>query len=348
MRASQILKTPLADIGVQRTVDQYAARFETQKPQANSAENASLSAEYYSLVTDFYLHGWGRLFHFGVRKKGESHKESLMRYETYLADKLELKKGETCLDVGCGVAGPMINMAKHTRAHITGINNLPYQLSKARQFVMEEGVQNECSFLECDWMEMPLPDRKFDKAYAIEATCHAAERRAELFTEIHRLLKPGGLFGGYEWVMTDKFNPWNKEHSEIKHKIEIGDGISNLNFKEDVVRALTEAGFEIIECRDRAAECDEETPWYLPLKGNLFSITHLRTGPVGRILMHYGLKVLEALRIVPKGSTKVHGILETAADGLVRGGEEKIFTPMLFFLARKVEPAKETIFMKIS
>jgi sterol 24-C-methyltransferase len=287
-------------------------------------------------VTDFYLHGWGRLFHFGVSKKGEPLKDSLLQYETFLADKLQLKEGEKCLDIGCGVAGPMVNMVKYTGASITGINNLPYQLSKARQFTHEAGIQNKCSFLECDWMELPLPDGEFDKAYAIEATCHAAENRSELFTEIHRVLKPGGLFGGYEWVMTHKFDPLDPEHRSIKRGIEIGDGISHLNYAEDVIKALREAGFEVLEFSDRAQECDKETPWYLPLKGDKFSLTHLRTGPTGRALMHYGLKALETLRIVPKGSTQVHRVLETAADGLVKGGEKGIFTPMLFFLARKI------------
>lgn len=336
MKVNQLLRTSIQG-PVHGAAKQYINRFDTapQETARQEEDNASLSAEYYSLATDFYLHGWGRLFHFGVRKEGESHQESLLGYETYLADKLDLKEGEKCLDLGCGVGGPMINIIKHTNASITGINNLPYQLTKARQFALEEGVWQKCAFLECDWMDIPKPDAQFDKAYGIEATCHAANNRSQLFSEINRLLKPGGLFATYEWVMTDKYDPTNIEHRKIKKQIEIGDGISTLTGADSVRDALIQSGFEILECNDRAADCDARTPWYLPLKGEAFSLSHLRTSPIGRFLMHYMLRIAETLHIIPKGSTKVHSVLEMAADGLVAGGEKGIFTPMLFVLARK-------------
>ena len=185
-------------------------------------------------------------------------------------------------------------------------------------------------------MNMPLPAQGFDKAYAIEATCHAADKRKELFMEVNRLLKPGALFAGYDWVMTEKFDPADSEQVAIKQKIEIGDGISNLNFADDVTRALREAGFEVIECYDRVDQCDKETPWYLPLKGEGFSLASLRTSTTGRFLMRNLLHFFEIIRVVPKGTTEVHKVLEIAADGLVEGGEKDIFTPMLFFLAKKI------------
>jgi sterol 24-C-methyltransferase len=34
--------------------------------------------------------------------------------------------------------------------------------------------------------------------------------------EIFRVLKPGQLFGGYEWCLTDKYDPSNPQHRQIK------------------------------------------------------------------------------------------------------------------------------------
>src|ERR1700722_18047056 len=90
-------------------------------PVGNAKSNAEISKDYYAVATDFYLKGWGRRFHFGTRKKGQTLEESLIYNELYLADKLGLKQGETCLDIGCGVGGPMINIAKRYSASITGI-----------------------------------------------------------------------------------------------------------------------------------------------------------------------------------------------------------------------------------
>jgi sterol 24-C-methyltransferase len=336
MKTINLLSTAVDGGDIERVINSYSRRFEIYEPTKKQTDAAVLSDEYYTLATDFYLNGWGKLFHFGVRNRGEKLKASLLRYENYLAERIQLKAGEKCLDIGCGVGGPMMNMAKNKGAYLTGINNCAYQIKKGEEFIEEEGLEDHCRFLNCNWMNMPLPGESFDKAYAIEATCHAAGNRAQLFKEINRLLKPGALFGGYEWVLTGNFNPSNTKHEEIKRKIEIGDGIPKLTYAREVKNALRKAGFEIIDFRDRALECDPETPWYLPLKGEGLSFTKLRVSPVGRWVMRNLLRLLEAIRLVPKGTSEVHRVLEMAADGLVEGGERNIFTPMLFFLAKKI------------
>lgn len=320
----------------QQTVEDYLKGFNENVDTVQRLEGASLlNQRFYSLVTDFYLHGWGRMFHFGMRQKGESFKDSLIRHEYYLGDKLQLSEGEKCMDIGCGVAGPMINIAKKYKVEITGINNSSYQISKAREFLKKEGLNKACSIIECDWMDIPLEDQVFDKAYSIEASCHAADNRAKLFAEVYRLLKPGSLFAGYEWVMTELYNPGNPEHQQIKRDIEIGNGISNLNYKEDVIEALKMSGFEVVECRDMALACDAETPWYLPLKGEGISPRMIRKSPVGRFVMRNIFRLLESTGLLPKGALDVSKILNLAGEALVKGGEQKIFTPMLLFVAKK-------------
>ncbi len=338
MKITELLKTSVKESEVQSTVEGYVERFKNNDTDGVNGrlKNAStLTHEYYSLVTDFYLNAWGRMFHFGVRKKGEGFEDSLLEHELFLADKLDLKEGEKCLDIGCGVGGPMINIAKYSGCLIVGINNSSYQIEKGKQFIKKERLGRKCSFVECDWMNMPLESESFDKAYAIEATPHAADRRKELFREIYRLLKPGSLFAGYDWTLTEKFEPDNPRHQEIKHGIEIGNALSNLNYPADVTNALEQAGFEVLECRDMAEECDPETPWYLPLKGESSSIQLIRMSPIGRMFMRNLLHVLETVRILPKGTLNVSKLLNIAGEALVQAGEEKIFTPMLFFLVRK-------------
>ena len=60
---------------------------------------------FYDLVTDFYEYGWGQSFHFAPRWKNENFEASLARAEHFIAAKLGLKDGDTCLDLGCGVGG---------------------------------------------------------------------------------------------------------------------------------------------------------------------------------------------------------------------------------------------------
>lgn len=44
---------------------------------------------------------------------------------------------------------------------------------------------------------------------------------------------------------------------------------------------------------------------------------------------------LETLRLAPPGAHRVSQLLNKAADNLIKGGEQHLFTPMFFFLARK-------------
>ena len=47
------------------------------------------------------------------------------------------------------------------------------------------------------------------------------------------------------------------------------------------------------------------------------------------------LSVMETIGLAPSGSTKVHGVLQTAASGLILSGQKEIFTPILKIVARK-------------
>ena len=76
---------------------------------------------YYELATLFYEWGWGQSFHFAYQLKGETFNTAIARHEYFLAGKLGVKQGDKVLDVGCGIGGPMRNIARFTRADITGV-----------------------------------------------------------------------------------------------------------------------------------------------------------------------------------------------------------------------------------
>ncbi len=94
------------------------------------------------------------------------------------------------------------------------------------------------------------------------------------------------------------------------------------------------AGFELVEHADLATAEASEAPWYRPLSAS-WSMAGIQRTRVGRRLTRRVLRVLEAIRLAPEGCATVSGILNTAADSLVRGGEMGIFTPLYFFHARK-------------
>jgi len=322
---------------VQGTVDAYRdlyAQGGGDDPEARKQAYAKLVNQYYDLVTDFYEYGWGRSFHFAPRRKGESFEASLLRHEHYLALSIGVGRGQRVLDVGCGVGGPMTNIAHFAACDVVGINNNAYQIEHGETYVAEAGLTGRCSFEKADFMAMPFEDASFDAAYAIEATCHAPDRRG-VYGEIFRTLKPGGVFASYEWCVTDAYDREDPAQREAVAAIEEGDALPELVHTSVVDSALAEVGFELLHTHDVALDSDPETPWFLPLTGKELSIRGLPHTRPGRMLSHAFVRFMEAVRLAPKGATSVSELLNRAAEGLVTGGELGIFTPMYLVVARK-------------
>ncbi len=330
--ASDILQNSLPKTEVQSTVDEYTS-FHAADVNTRKSNYMAMVNDYYNLVTDFYEYGWGQSFHFAPRHKGETFEASIARHEFYLASQLGLKRGMKALDVGCGIGGPMRAIARFSGASVVGVNNNEYQIKRGTKQNVDAGLSDRCSFIKADFMNLPMPDATFDAVYAIEATCHAPDK-VRLFKELFRVMKPGAEFAGYEWCLTDRFNPKDMEHQAIKKGIEEGDALPDIWYTHDVVNALGTAGFEIVQSRDVAPESDATTPWYHAL-GNDYTLSGFKRTPEGRYFTRYLVKALEAVRIAPKGSSAVQAFLETAATALVKGGQQGIFTPMFFFHVRK-------------
>ncbi|KAM0937630.1 putative sterol 24-C-methyltransferase [Dioscorea sansibarensis] len=300
--------------------------------ETRKANYADMVNKYYDLATSFYEYGWGESFHFAHRWKGESLRESIKRHEHYLALQLGLKKGMKVLDVGCGIGGPLREIARFSSTSITGLNNNEYQISRGTELNRLVGLSDSCNFVKADFMKMPFADNIYDAIYAIEATCHAPDAVA-CYKEINRVLKPGQCFAAYEWCMTDNFDPNNQIHQRIKAEIELGNGLPDIRSTNQCLEALKLAGFEVVSEMDLAADSPET--WYLPLDTSRFSLTSFRLTSLGRFITRSMVKALEFVRLAPAGSERVSSFLEKAAEGLVEGGRMEIFTPMYFFLARK-------------
>ncbi len=319
------------------TISEYMGFFDEKRGggvEARKAQYTTMINDYYDVVTDFYEHGWGQSFHFAARARRESFDASLARAEHYLGLRLNLRPGMRVLDVGCGVGGPMRSIARFSGASIEGVNNNDYQLQKVRQHNEEAGLSHLCSAFKGDFMNLQVTDEFYDAAYEIEATCHAPDKTGA-FSEVHRVLKPGALFAGYEWCMTDAFDPADTTHQAIKREIETGDSLPDIASIPETIQALEAAGFEVLDSFDALLSSDSETPWYLPLLGETSSLLGLRRGRLGRRIARRTIGALEALGIAPEGSKQVSAMLGRAAEALIAGGEAGIFTPGFFFLARR-------------
>ncbi|KAF9239835.1 S-adenosyl-L-methionine-dependent methyltransferase [Melanogaster broomeanus] len=297
---------------------------------------------YYDGATELYEYGWARSFHFSRFYKGEGFAASLARHEHYLAHNMSLRPGMRVLDVGCGVGGPAREIARFADVNVVGLNNNDFQIQRARRYTKQADLENQVSFVKGDFMKLveQFGENSFDAVYAIEATVHAPTWEG-VYGEILKVLKPGGVFGVYEWCMTDAWDPSNPKHKELAHAIEFGNGIPEMRPLAKAREALVNVGFTIEHEEDLADRPDEVT-WYYPLEGDIFKaqtawdyFTVWRMSWSGKLVTHTAIRLFELVGLIPKGTYEVGESLKVAADALVKGGQTKLFTPMYLAVSRK-------------
>ena len=339
LKLSKNLKGNRGNPGAAPAISDYERRYRQTKLgglESRRDEYKNFNNLYYDLVTDFYEFGWGRSFHFAPRAPGESFKASLTRHEHYLAHVLGLKPGMVVADLGCGIGAPLLEIARFSGAKIVGVNSNAYQLEKAQKLAEEAELTHLAEFLHGDFLTVDAPDNSFDAVYAIEATCLAPDKTS-IYSEVFRLLKPGACFANYEYCLTDRFDPQDPLHLRLKADIELGGGLLEIDDRPTVDDALRSVGFEVLETRDLAVQTGPSVPWYQPLVGSGLSFASFRSTNIGRWVTSNSLRVLETLRIAPRGSVRVSETLNLCAAAMAEAGRLGIFTPMYFTHARKPE-----------
>jgi ubiquinone/menaquinone biosynthesis C-methylase UbiE len=125
--------------------------------------------------------------------------EAADRMTDIIVEKLKIGSGSHVLDVGCGVGGPGMRIARLTGARVTGISVSREQIKAANSFVESEGLAERVVFQYANAMEMPFPAQSFDAAIALESILHMPDR-GQVLSQICRSLRPGGRL-----VLTDFF-----------------------------------------------------------------------------------------------------------------------------------------------
>lgn len=204
------------------------------------------------------------------------------------------------------------------------------------------GLAGQVQVVKGDFMSLAeqFGENSFDAVYAIEATVHAPSLQG-IYAEIMKVLKPGGVFGLYEWAMTPRYDPSNPVHKSLAHEIEFGNGIPSMRPTSEVHDALINCGYEI-DVEEDLAERPDAIEWYYPLEGDIKKaqtlwdyFTVARISPAGRFVNHKFMQLLEAVGVMPKGTHGITIALDVAATSLVRSGQLKIFTPMYLVVSRK-------------
>jgi len=164
---------------------------------------------------------------------------------------LRLHAHSRVLEVGCGSGGFTRHLAVETGASAVGVDINPHGIEAATASALREGLSSSVSFQVVDaGARLPFADASFDAIFCNDAINHLP-RRAELFVDWHRVLKPGGrlLFTDPIVVTGPVTNDEIRVRSSIGFYLFVPAGCNE--------RLLEGAGFVVEEMRD-VTEAEEQ------------------------------------------------------------------------------------------
>lgn len=111
----------------------------------------------------------------------------------HILNKLQLKPGETFLDIGCGWGALILRAVKKYGATATGITLSQNQYDYVSQRIRDEGLEGRCEVRLQDYRDVP-GEKVYDKIASIGMFEHVGLRNLRLyFAKLRELLKDGGL-----------------------------------------------------------------------------------------------------------------------------------------------------------
>jgi tocopherol O-methyltransferase len=195
--------------------------------------------EHYDVVSPYYSSLWGQHLHHGYWIRGDESKEKAqIQLIEHLAQLACVKPGSDILDIGCGLGGSSLFLARNYNAATTGITNSAVQVQMAIQAAARERLNAKFLLMDAHAMNF---QKQFDVLWSVESISHYEHREA-FFASAAKLLKPGGLFAITDWFK--KKNLTRAETREFINPIEKGMFVE-LQVMDDYEQLLTSNGLQI-------------------------------------------------------------------------------------------------------
>ena len=258
-------------------------------PPMDLGAKASIRS-HYDVATPFYRLFWGPHIHHGlwsaedaVREQPHASPRAAQEALTdALAELADIQRGQRVLDVGCGMGGSSIRLARQRHCDVTGITLSGVQRRWASMAARLNGVTNSVRFRQADAELVNFEAASFDVVWSIECTEHLFDKAA-FFRRAAGWLRPGGRIAICAWLAADDADrPGMREQVEAVCDSFLCPSLGSFS---DYTGWMTAAGLQVEHTEDWTARvsrtwelCDKRVrrfglPWlaqYVDLRQALF------------------------------------------------------------------------------
>lgn len=217
--------------------------------------------ESYDRLDEIYRHRSVPHVHHGLWLRGdetrEQAKESLAMWT---ADRLALRSGDRCIDIGSGYGEMARQLSKAKNIRVTAITNSAAQHDRALQENTIESVEYRLG----DWCSNDLPTAEYDAAWAVESMEHITDFDLALL-QCRRVLKPRGRLIILSWLAGTRARGWRG--ATLLQPLVNDSLLAPLRTQSELVTSLSRAGFSHIKAYDLTSKV--KRTWMPTTKGIL-------------------------------------------------------------------------------
>jgi len=203
------------------------------------------------------------------------------------------------LDVGSGVGGPALHLAKTYGCSVTGLDIVELNVQEAGNRAKARKLDHLAKFEVGDATDMPFDDGLFDVVWGQDAWCHVPDKD-KLIEECARVIKPGGTIAFSDWLQVGEMK------GEYLGQVLSAIASPNLATPEDYFALLKKHGFSIKTQADISGVFIDQ---YREIIGKLESmkaeISEKISPKVYTIMLDKNLCILEAFEGKKMGGGKV-------------------------------------------